>query len=152
MKTVIGNTLILLATFSISAALAQGGGHLKLTTVVQKEQVTVLDSGEQQKQLALRIAIKRVKKSFSGKITTSGRFVYMDSTGFFPSEGIKLNEARNELVFDYKDYPKRPILENDEYGINFISPEDDFRKDYSLIPLLSKSIKGHEKEFSGKNK
>jgi len=51
MKTVIGNTLILLATFSISAALAQGGGHLQLTTVVQKEQVTILDSGERQKQL-----------------------------------------------------------------------------------------------------
>lgn len=58
--------------------------------------------------------------------------------------------------FDSKVYVylKNPLIEKrcDEYGINFISPEDDFRRDYSLLPLLSKSIKGHEKEFSGKNK
>lgn len=42
---------IVVASLLISVAYAQGSGHLKLTTVVQKEQVTTTESGEQKKEL-----------------------------------------------------------------------------------------------------
>ena len=51
MKYLTKYTLTLLATLFLSAAFAQEEGHLKLTTTVQKEQVTVTESGEEKREL-----------------------------------------------------------------------------------------------------
>lgn len=42
---------IVVASLLASVAYAEGGGHLKLTTKVQKEQLTTTDTGEQKKEL-----------------------------------------------------------------------------------------------------
>ena len=58
MKNLMKNTLILIASLfasmayaQVSVAYGQEPGHLKLTTVVHKEEVTVTDAGERQRQL-----------------------------------------------------------------------------------------------------
>ena len=57
MKIISGKALIVLATLLVSAAYgqtvayAQEAGHLKLTTVVQKEEVTTTDSGDRKTEL-----------------------------------------------------------------------------------------------------
>ena len=51
MNTLTRFTLITLAASFLSVAYAQEEGHLKLTTTVQKEQVTVSDDGEEKKEL-----------------------------------------------------------------------------------------------------
>lgn len=52
MKNLIKNiSTIVVATFFVSLATAQEAGHLKVSTVVQKEQVTITESGEQKKEL-----------------------------------------------------------------------------------------------------
>jgi len=51
MKNLLTKTLLLTTALFVSVAFAQGGGHLKLTTTVQKEQITTSETGEQTKKL-----------------------------------------------------------------------------------------------------
>jgi len=51
MKSLMKNVLIFLVLLSASPAFTQGGDHLKLTTVVQKERLVESDTGEQTTEL-----------------------------------------------------------------------------------------------------
>jgi uncharacterized repeat protein (TIGR01451 family) len=51
MKNLLTKTLLLSTALLVSVAFAQGGDHLKLTTIVQKEQITINETGEQKKEL-----------------------------------------------------------------------------------------------------
>ena len=51
MKNLLTKTLLLTTALFASLAVAQGGDHLKLTTIVQKEQITTNEAGEQKREL-----------------------------------------------------------------------------------------------------
>jgi len=51
MKTLIKNTLVLAVSLLATAAFAQDAGSLQITTTVQKEQLTLSESGESIKEL-----------------------------------------------------------------------------------------------------
>ena len=51
MKNLVNFAVTIIATLAVTVAFAQNGGHLKLTTVVQKEQITTTVTGEQKAEL-----------------------------------------------------------------------------------------------------
>jgi arylsulfatase A-like enzyme len=83
-----------------------GEGLLNNLDIVLKEQV------------CLRIATARGAHAFTGEVRTSGRFLYLDTIGWWPKNTVNLNKDRNLLTINYPSLRGR-------VGINLvIDPPD----------------------------
>ncbi|MBW2182762.1 MAG: hypothetical protein JRF49_02695, partial [Deltaproteobacteria bacterium] len=52
-------------------------------------------------QVCLRIATARGAHAFTGEVRTSGRFLYLDTMGWWPKNTVNLNKDRNLLAINY---------------------------------------------------